>query len=265
VLLSNVFTKSIWDARRSLPGWTVAIAGVGLMYAAFWPTMRSPEMTEALAAYPQDVLAAFNYTDMATPQGYLGGAVYGLLVPLLVAIFAIAWGARSVAGDEDAGTLDLVLAHPVSRRSLALQRFGGLLAGVVVVGAVLFAAMVAVRGAFDLGEVPVGGFLAINLHLVLFGVWFGALAYAVGAATGSKAAALGAGAGVAVLAYLANSVLPQVGALTWTRDISPFHWYLGGDPLSNGVQPGGVAALLITAVVLVTAGIALFTRRDLTA
>ena len=44
MLLRNVFTKSIWDARRSLPGWTVAIAGVGLMYAAFWPTMRSPEM-----------------------------------------------------------------------------------------------------------------------------------------------------------------------------------------------------------------------------
>jgi ABC-2 type transport system permease protein len=227
--------------------------------------MRSPEMTEALAAYPQDVRAAFNYTDMASPQGYLGGAVYGLLVPLLVAVFAIAWGARSVAGDEDAGTLDLVLAHPVSRRSLALQRFGGLLTGVFVAGLVLFAAMVALRGAFDLNEVSIGGFLAINLQLAMFGAWFGGLAFAVGAATGSKAAALGAGAGVAVLAYLANSVFPQVGALSWTREISPFHWYLGGDPLSNGVQTGGVLVLLITTVVLVTAGTALFTRRDLTA
>jgi ABC-2 type transport system permease protein len=158
-----------------------------------------------------------------------------------------------------------VLAHPVSRRSLALQRFGGLLAGVFVVGLALFAAMVALRGAFDLSAVSIGGFLAINLQLALFGAWFGALAFAVGAATGSKAAALGAGAGVAVLAYLANSVFPQIGALSWTRDISPFHWYLGGDPLSNGVQTGGVMVLLITTVVLVTAGTALFARRDLTA
>ncbi len=170
-----------------------------------------------------------------------------------------------MAGDENAGTLDLVLAHPVSRRSLALQRFGGLLAGVFVVGAVLFAAMIALRGVFDLGAVSIGGFLAVNLQLALFGAWFGALAFAVGAATGSKAAALGAGAGTAVLAYLANSVFPQVEALSWTRDVSPFHWYLGGDPLSNGVQAGGVAVLLITIVVLVTAGTALFTRRDLTA
>jgi ABC-2 type transport system permease protein len=265
VLLSNVFTRSIWDARRSLPGWTAAIAGVGLMYAAFWPTMRSPEMAEALAAYPQDVLAAFNYTDMATAQGYLGGAVYGLLVPLLMAVFAIGWGARSVAGDENAGTLDLVLAHPVGRRSVALQRFGGLLVGVTVVGLVLFAAMLALRGAFELGDVSVAGLLAINLQLVLFGALFGGLAFAVGAATGSKAAALGASAGAAVLAYLANSVFPRVDALSWTRDASPFHWYLGGDPISHGIRWGGVAALLITTLILVAAGTALFTRRDLKA
>ncbi len=265
MLLRNVFTKSIWDARRSLPGWTVAIVGVGLMYAAFWPTMRSPEMTEALAAYPQDVLAAFNYTDMASPQGYLGGAVYGLLVPLLVAVFAIAWGARGIAGDEDAGTLDLILAHPVSRRAVAVQRFGALLLGVVLVTAVLLAAMLALRGPFELGAVAVGGLVAINLQLALFGACFGALAFAVGAATGSKAAALGAGAGAAVLAYLANSVFPQVSALSWTRTVSPFHWYLGGSPLTEGVQWSGVALLLGTTVVLVAAGTFAFTRRDLKA
>jgi ABC-2 type transport system permease protein len=265
VLLHNVFGKSIWDARRSLPGWTVAIVAVGLMYAAFWPTMRTPEMAEAFAAYPQDVLAAFNSADLATPQGYLGGAVYGLLVPLLVAIFAISWGARGIAGDEEAGTLDLVLAHPTSRRSLALQRFGALALGVVVVGAVLFAAMLALRGPFQLDEVAVSGLGAIHLHLVLFGAFFGALAFAVGAATGSRATALGTSAVVAVLGYLANSVFPQVEALAWTRDISPFHWYLGGDPLTAGVQPAGAATLAVATVLLVAAGTVRFARRDLNA
>ncbi len=265
MLLRNVFTRSIWDARRSLPGWTVAIAAVGVMYAALWPTMRSPEMTDALAAYPEGMLSAFNSTDLATAQGYLGGAVYGLLVPLLVAVFAIAAGARGIAGDEDAGTLDLVLAHPVSRRTVAVQRFGALLAGVAVVALVLLAAMLALRGPFELGDVAAGGLVAINLQLALFGACLGALAFAVGAATGSRAAALGAGAGAAVLAYLANSVFPQVAALSWTRTVSPFHWYLGGSPLTDGVQWGGVAALTATTLVLAAAGTVAFTRRDLTA
>lgn len=265
MLLHDVYTKALWDARRSLPGWTVAIAAVALLYAAFWPTVNSPEMAGALAAYPDDVMAAFNAGDLATAGGYLSGAVYGLLVPLLVAVYMIAAGARGIAGDEEAGTLDLVLAHPVSRRRLALQRLGAALTGMVVVAAVLFALMVALRTPFQLDSVPVGGFLAMNVQLALFGAVFATLAFAVGAATGSRSLALGVSAGTALLAYLANSVFPQVDALTWTRTVSPFHWYLGGDPLSNGLQWPGAAALAGTAIVLAVAGTHLFTRRDLTA
>lgn len=263
MLLHDVYTKALWDARRSLPGWTLAIAAVALMYAAFWPTVSSPQMADALAAYPEDVLAAFNAGDLGTPQGYLSGAVYGLLVPLLVAVFMIAAGARAVAGDEEAGTLELVLAHPVGRRGLALRRIGAALTGMAVVAAVLFALMVGLRAPFELDAVSVGGFLAVNLQLALFGALFGALAFAVGAATGSRAAALGASAGLAVLSYLANSVFPQVAALEWTRTASPFHWYLGGDPLTNGVQWGGTAALAVTTVALIAAGTVAFGRRDL--
>jgi ABC-type transport system involved in multi-copper enzyme maturation permease subunit len=41
----------------------------------------------------------------------------------------IAAGTRAVAGDEEAGTLELILAHPVSRRGLALRRLGAALTG----------------------------------------------------------------------------------------------------------------------------------------
>ncbi|MFG1608464.1 ABC transporter permease subunit [Actinoplanes sp. NPDC049265] len=257
--------RALWEARRTLPGWAVAIVGIGLMYAAFWPSMRTPAMSAALAAYPQDVLAAFNMSDLTSAAGYLGSTVYGLMAPLLVAVFAITWGARTVAGDEDAGTLDLILAHPVSRLRLALQRFAALVAGLVAVGAVLLAAMLAVRGPVELAEVPVAGLVAINLQLVLLGVCLGAVAFAAGAATGSRAVAVGTGSVVAVLAYLANSVLPMVDGLAWTRNASVFHWYLGGSPLLTGVRWGGVAALVVTTLVLVTAGTVVFTRRDLKA
>jgi ABC-2 type transport system permease protein len=263
VLLRNPFTKALWDARRSLPGWAVAVAAVGAMYAAFWPSMNTPQMADALAAYPRGVLEAFNYNDLTSPQGYLGGSVYGLLVPLLVAVFTIGWGARTIAGDEGAGTLDLVLAHPVDRARLALQRFAGLAVGMVVVAVALLLAMLTLRGPAGFSSIGVGAFVAMNLHLALFGVLFGALAFAVGAATGSRAAALGTGAAIAVLGYLGNSVLPQLEALAWTRKVSPFHWYAGGDPLVNGVQWGGVATLVLVSATLVALGTVAFTRRDI--
>jgi ABC-2 type transport system permease protein len=261
-MLRNVFTKTLWDARRSLLGWAVAIAAVAAMYAAFWPTVNTPEMQQALRNYPEGVLEAFNYNDLTSPAGYLGSSVYGLLIPLLVAVFAIAYGTRAVAGDEEAGTLDLLLAHPVSRTRLALQRFAALAAALVLVGAVLLLAMLAIAGPAELEGITAAELTAATTQLALFGACLGALAFAVGAATGRKALALGVSAGVAVLAYLANGVFPQVEGLAWTSDLSPWHWYLGGEPLKNGLQAGDSLLLLAVTLMLVAVGTLVFNRRD---
>jgi ABC-2 type transport system permease protein len=262
VLLRNPFTKALHDARRSLLGWAIAIVGVGAMYASFWPTMQAPEMKKAMEAYPQGLLEAFNYSDVTSAAGYLGSAVYGLIVPLLVVVFAIATGSRAVAGDEEAGTLDLVLAHPVGRARLAVQRFAALVVGILLAVGLLGLAMVALSGPAQFEGIGAAEFAAMSLQLGLFGIAFGALAYAVGASTGSRALALAVTAGVAVLAYIANSVLPQIEGLEWARDLSPFHWYLGGTPLVNGLQVTGPLLLLATTVVLVAVGTWIFTCRD---
>ena len=261
-MLRNVFTKTLWDARRSLLGWALAISAVAAMYAAFWPTVNTPQMQQALGNYPQGILEAFNYNDLASPAGYLGSSIYGLLVPLLVAVFAIAWGTQAVAGDEEAGTLELLLAHPVSRTRLALQRFAALITALTLVGALLWLAMVAIAGPAQLAGVTATEFAAATAQLVLFGACLGALAFAVGAATGRKALAITTSASMAVLAYLANGVFPQLQGLEWTRDLSPWHWYLGGEPLKHGLQAGDALLLLVVTMVLVAAGTLLFNRRD---
>ena len=261
-MLRNVFTKTLWDARRSLLGWAVAISAVAATYAAFWPTLNTPEMQRAVQNYPEALREGLNYNDLTTPAGYLGGSVYGLLVPLLVAVFAIAFGTRAVAGDEEAGTLDLLLAHPVSRTRVVLQRFAALAAALMLVGAVLLLAMLAIAGPAELEGITAAELAAATTQLALFGACLGALAFAVGAATGSKALALGTSAGVAVLTYLASGFFPQVEGLEWTRQVSPWHWYLGGEPLKNGLQTGDALLLLAVTLVLVAAGVWWFNRRD---
>ena len=69
-MLRNSFTKWLRDNRRSVLGWTAAIAGVGGSYAAFWPTIDNPQMRQAMENYPAAVLEALNYTDIC-PVGAL--------------------------------------------------------------------------------------------------------------------------------------------------------------------------------------------------
>jgi ABC-2 type transport system permease protein len=62
---------------------------------------------------------------------------------------------------------------------------------------------------------------------------------------------------------LANAFLPQAQGLEWTRNVSPFHWYLGGDPLINGVQWAGVGLLAGGTAIVLALGTLRFQRRDL--
>ena len=261
-MLRNSFTKWLRDNRRSFIGWTVAIAAVGGMYAAFWPTIDNPQMRQALENYPEALLEAMNYTDIATPAGYLNATVYGLIVGLLIIVYSISAGTRILAGDEEAGTLDLILAHPVSRTRLALQRFAAFLVTVVLIGVALLVALMALTGPARLEGISIGGFAAMHLHLILFAGLFGSLAYAVGAATGRRGLAIGTGAGIAVFGFAANGILPQVEGLEWIKGYSPFNWLNGGAPLRNGVQTGNVLIMAGLIVVLVTVGTWAFNRRD---
>jgi ABC-2 type transport system permease protein len=262
-VLANPFTKALWDARRSLPGWTLAVAAVAALYGAFWPSMQTPSMADAMASMPAGLMEALNYDDLTTAAGYLGGSVYGLLVPLLLTVFAIGTGTRAVAGDEEAGRLDLLLAHPVSRTRFAVQRFAALLVGVVLIAVAVFLVMIAMAGPLGFDGVTVGEFAAMTLHLTLLGAVFGALAFGIGASLGDKSRTTAVSAGIAVLAYLAATFLPQVDRLEWVRNLSPFYWYNGEDPLANGVQWGHVALLAATATALAGAGLWRLNHRDI--
>lgn len=262
-MLRNSFTKWLWDNRRSLLGWTLGIVGVGGFYAAFWPTIDNPAMRDALENYPEALLEAMNFGDVSTPAAYLSASVYGLIVAVLIAVYAIAAGTKVIAGDEEADTLDLVLAHPIGRTSLALQRFAAVLAGIVMISLVLWVVLLALTIPAQLEGISMSGYAAMHLHLVLYAAVFASLTFGFGAATGRKALATGAGAVFAVLGYAANGLLPQVEGLEWTKSLSPFNWLTGGTPLDNGVQWDHILVMVVLVVVFAAIGTWGLRRRDL--
>jgi ABC-2 type transport system permease protein len=261
-MLRSVFGKTLRDQRRWLAGWTVAIAAIGVLYVAFWPLMEGPAMTSALEAFPPELLDALGYSDITTAAGYVGSTTFGLLGPALVIIFAAATGGSAVAGEEESGRLDLLLTHPVSRWSVALQRFASLVVAMLIACAALAVSLVVIAGPARLDDIGAGNLVAASLHLALFGIFFGGLALGVGAASGRRSLAWSAVAIVAIGGFLANNLAPMVDEIAWLRDVSPFHFYSGGSPLRNGVQVIDAAVLVVASAIFVAVGGALFDRRD---
>jgi ABC-2 type transport system permease protein len=66
---------------------------------------------------------------------------------------------------------------------------------------------------------------------MLLGLAFGALALAVGAATGKRGLSTARASVVGVAAYFINSLAPVVKGLESYRKLSLLYYYIGADPL----------------------------------
>ena len=261
-MLRSIFGKTLWEQRRALLGWTIGITAVGVLYAIFYPSIKSPEMAQAMEAFAPEFLEALGFTEIASAAGYLGSTTFGILGPVLMIIFGTWLGTKAVAGDEDGGKLDVLLSHPVSRWRVVAERFAALVVGAIAISLVLFVALVAVSGVAQFQEIGPANLLAATTHLALLGIFFGGLALAVGAATASRALVTVVVAVVGIVGYFGNTMAGQIPVLGLVRDVSPFHFYSGGRPLANGIQALDLTILALAAVVLVAIGAAVFSRRD---
>lgn len=261
-MLRSVFTKTLWELRRALLGWTIGVTAVGVMYAAFYPAIKAPEYARMMESFAPELMEALGFTDIISPAGYLGSTTFGILGPVLMIIFGAWFGTRAIAGDEDAGKLDALLAHPVARWRVVVERFGVLAVAAVLICLVLFIALSSISGVAEFGGIGAVNLLAGSMHLAMLGIFFGGMALAVGAATASRGLATAVVAIVGVLGYFGNTMSAQIQEIAWVRDISPFHYYAGGRPLVNGFQAIDLAVLAIVAIVLVAIGTAVFERRD---
>jgi ABC-2 type transport system permease protein len=183
------------------------------------------------------------------------------MLPLLVLVQAIGAGARAIAGEEDAGRLEVVLAYPVRRRDAVLAKGSAVAASVALVCAAAGLALVVFDPVFGL-ELSLGNVAQAIAGLFALGLFHGWLALGVGAALPSRALAIGIPAGVAAAGYLVNGLHGLAGWLDPFRFLSPF-WLVGSSPLQNGVDAAGTLAVLLAAVVALAAGAALLERRDL--
>jgi ABC-2 type transport system permease protein len=248
---------------RGLVLWVIAVAAVSAMYVAFWPAFGdAEEMLAFVDNLPEAMVTAMGYDRIGSAAGYLESTVFGLLAPILMLVFAITAGGRLIAGQEEDGTLELELAHPVARRRVVAERLAVLAASVLAITIAVAAVTTVMVLALDM-DVAVSAVVATATGLALLTLGFGALALAVGAATGRRAVAIGTAAGLAVFTYIGDAVAPLVEWGGVLEVVSPFTWYLGADPLATGWDPTGLAAL--AAITLVAAGVALvaFDRRDL--
>ncbi len=264
LFLRNVALKSLRDQRRALVGFSIGIVIYVGFLAAFFPTVRdqAAKFDQILDAYPPALKTAFGIDSLTTGAGYLHAELFSAMLPILFLVYAIGRGSDLIAGEEERGQLELVLATPLTRRAAALQKALALGAGLLVLGLVLFATLLVADLAvgLDLSLVRLAAEVA---SLVLLAAACGALALAAGALRGRRGLAIAVATAVAAGAYVLDLVSKLVEGARPLRWASLFSYYDGSPAILHGPDWAGLAVLAGVAVALVGVAVAAFDRRDL--
>lgn len=262
-MLRNVYLKTLRDSRKAILLYSIGTAAVGLYVTLFYPTIRDAtgftDFLEDLPEVFQSIMGdAETYT---TAEGFLNAEVFSFMGPLIISVFAIIAGTAAIAGEEESRTLDQLLANPISRASILLQKAGALLTGLLALSVALGIGLVAgsTIAGFDLS---VTGTVQAIASLYVLGATLGLLALSIGAATGRKGLAGGVTAAVGVVGFLLDTFLSVVEFLEPARFISVFYYFNSNDVILNGINAAHILTLVGISAVAVAAAVWRFEQRD---
>jgi ABC-2 type transport system permease protein len=267
----SIYGKTVRDSRLafiiaaglfgSLP--LVLGAAIGTVFPT--PAARL-EVDKLVGSLPASMVNLFgNATLMGPKLGTLGGYMswkYGALFALGAGLWSILALSGTLAGEAARGSLDFVAAAPFGKRRIALEKLAAHLTMLWLVMAVI-AVMVFVGsnvfGDASLGDpIPLGGSIAFALWIGFIAMCFGGFALALAPLLGRAGSA--AVAGVVMMVLWVASGLNIGGPLV---AVSPFHWTVNHIPLAGFYDWPSLVAVLFVAVVLLAAGVEIFSRRDL--
>ena len=201
--------QALRSHRRALTGWSIGLAALIGVYAAFWPSLRgNTSWRQIFDTMPKSYKALFTVggqLDLGTPAGYLGVELLSFMGPTLIATYAISVGVAGLAGEEQHGTLEVVLSAPVARARVLGERLAALAFGLAVLAVVECAALLFFSAVLSMGLSP-GRIVGSCVALAVFGLFTGSVALAVGAVTGRPAVARATATLVGVPAYLVNAL-----------------------------------------------------------
>lgn len=266
MLLRNVFAKTVRDMRW--PTFWVAL-GMGAMtgyFALLFPTYaKIIDLNSILEKMgPAAKLMGASLGDASTLVGFLHIELFSMILPALMVAFTAGMASGFTAGEESRGTIDVLLSYPVSRWRLVLEKSLAVLLGCVVCAVVVL--IFALTGAaLSSSPLPADDLAAALVMVVLLGLAFGAMALAISAWTGNRAAAIGITVAVMVAMYLVDALANVIDGLGMVRPLSLFRYYSGNDPLRNGISLPDAGVLVAVTAVLMVASLVLFERRDLSA
>ena len=254
----SIFLRAMKDQRWMVLGFGIGGALMAALLLGIYPSysegLKDFEVPPALQALIGDV-------DIASGTGFVTAEFFSW-IPILLVVYAIIQGTGVLAGEESNGTLDLLLAQPISRMRLLLEKVASIIVGTLAILVLILPGWIIPYGSVEI-DVSLGRLIVATVAMAPIMLAFAALALLAGTVLATRREASMAVAVLSVVSFFVNSLGLASDLLEPIRPASLFYYFHSDQIVATGVDPVGVSVLLGTAIVATGLAAMMFQRRDI--
>jgi ABC-2 type transport system permease protein len=258
----NLLKHELQSRLGAMLGWGIGLTLFGALYIGFYP-----EVGEQMADLADLSIYVALGMDLGSFAGYIASVVLQFL-PVLLGIYAIITSTDALAGEEDSGHLELLLAMPLERWQIVSAKALAIALAAFVILVIAGAGNALVLNAIK-ATTPVD-ITARQLFGAILNGWpitmaFAMLGLFLGAYLPNRRLAALSLTVIFVANFFGKSLTGLVASLEPVRRFSLFH-YLNTTVtvFTDGVRPGDVALLLGLAALFFVLALLSFQRRNVT-
>jgi ABC-2 type transport system permease protein len=265
--VSRAWFLHLWRANR----WRLAIVAIALtLWGSLLPIVFDAFGAQFEALMDSGVIpsqfASFGGGDIFSLAGSISlGFIHPIAVGLIL-VFAVGFAGAAIAGERQRGTLEVLLARPVSRRGVYLT---ALAASALFVGVTVLALTIGTLGGAGLvgrvGELGLGNLPVLWLNAFLLFAAFAAISLAASVSFDRLTPAIGLSLAVVLVAYFLDVIGQLWPDAAFLQPYSLFHYLDARAALSGLADPADFAILAAVIAGAVGYALVVFPRRDLAA
>lgn len=261
--------RTIRDRVKTLLAYAVIAVALIWMFVAFFPTIaeQSEHFSELMAGYPETFLKAFGVEKgmmiFSTIESFLAVEHYSLMWPLLLIVLLISFGSAALAGEVEKGTVEILLAQPLSRFKVFFAKYfaGLLLLSIFVLFSVFSLAPLAQIYKIDFC-------LAKSWKMMVVGGFFGlsifSLTMMLSAFLSERGRVASISGGILLLMYALNILAKLRENLENLKYFSLFHYYdYNAALLENRIDFSNILTFLAVSLICTLTGLFVFVKRDI--
>ena len=223
-MYKTIYLKAIWDRKISTLIWSLSMGLFALLFAWVFEIYAS-KIGNFADSFPPELSAVIgDLAAAATPAGFLAVELYGLFLPIIVAIVGVGFGASAIGKEEDSGTLELLLSSPISRAKVLCHKLAAIKTVLFMIPFTtwLGVALGKVIFPFDVNLMHVA---LASLSAFLLGLVYAMAALAGQSVSGKRSFGLGFGGGLLALTYFIDIISKLVERLDFIKYFSPFYYF----------------------------------------